>query len=55
MGKKRDNDSDASNSPAGSGGSGGEDAEEFIVEKILEKRIVGGKTEYLLKWKGYTE
>lgn len=34
------------------------DAEEvdvFIVEKILDKRIVHGKPEYLLKWFGYTE
>ena len=30
-----------------------EEEEEFVVEKILEKRIVQGKTEYLLKWKGY--
>ena len=30
--------------------------EQYIVEKILEKRILkDGKTEYLLKWKGYSE
>jgi len=35
---------------------GSETGEEYVVEKILEKRIVaGGKTEYLLKWKGYGE
>lgn len=32
-----------------------EEEEEYIVEKILDKRIVGGKTEFFLKWKGYPE
>ena len=27
--------------------------EVFSVEKIISKKVVGGKTEYLLKWKGY--
>ena len=30
--------------------------EQYIVEKIMEKRVLkNGKTEYLLKWKGYSE
>ena len=27
--------------------------EVFSVEKIISKKVVGGKTQYLLKWKGY--
>ncbi|CAI8057524.1 Chromobox protein homolog 3, partial [Geodia barretti] len=30
-----------------------EQEEVFSVEKIVSKKIVGGKTLYLLKWKGY--
>ena len=27
--------------------------EEYQVENILEKRMISGKTHYLIKWKGY--
>jgi len=32
-----------------------EEEEEYTVEKIVKKRIVKGKTEYYIKWEGYTE
>ncbi|XP_074599726.1 chromobox protein homolog 3-like [Brevipalpus obovatus] len=35
--------------------SGGEEAEEYVVEKILDKRKRGNRWEYFLKWKNYSE
>ena len=31
----------------------GSDAEVYEVEKLLEKKVKKGKTEYLVKWKGW--
>ncbi|CAG9567550.1 unnamed protein product [Danaus chrysippus] len=33
----------------------GSSEEEYVVEKVLNKRTVKGKVQYLLKWKGYKE
>merc|ERR1712226_1156280 len=29
--------------------------EEYVVEKILDKRITAGKIQYLIRWEGYGE
>lgn len=52
MGKKSDAEK-SGDEGSGSEGPASEGEEEYIVETILEKRIVSGRTEYLLKWKGY--
>jgi len=37
-----------------SGGSDGE-PNEYVVEKIMNKKLVKGKVQYFVKWEGYTE
>jgi len=61
MGKKRIDDSPSNSGVASDddieqpAGEEPEEEEEYVVEKILKKRVVSGKIEYFLKWKGYPE
>ncbi|XP_035711926.1 chromobox protein homolog 1 [Folsomia candida] len=44
-----------SDSETSSGDEISDEGEEYVIEAILDKRIVHGKPEYLCKWKDYGE
>lgn len=31
-----------------------EEVTEYAVDKVLDRRLKGGKAEFLIKWKGYS-
>ncbi|XP_067832475.1 chromobox protein homolog 5-like [Heptranchias perlo] len=32
-----------------------DEEEEYVVERVLDRRVVRGRVEFLLKWKGFSE
>ncbi|XP_035856323.1 chromobox protein homolog 1-like, partial [Sander lucioperca] len=41
--------------PAAAAAAEEEEEEEYVVEKVLDRRVVKGRVEFLLKWKGFSD
>ncbi|TDH15455.1 hypothetical protein EPR50_G00031490 [Perca flavescens] len=54
-GKKAEEEEQPAAPPAAAAAAVKEEEEEYVVEKVLDRRVVKGRVEFLLKWNGFSE